>query len=401
MKLITSLGIFLLGLLPIKAQDPDSTRSQYLNSADLMLRNNSRLNLGGYGEVHFNKPFTKNQRELGTLDVHRLVMFLGYNFTSKTQFVTEIEFEYAKELWIEQAFLQQKLNKYLNFRAGLLLVPVGIINEYHEPTTFNGVERPLIDNKLSLSTWREVGLGFSGTILPLTMKYQLYVVGGLNGYDSKGIFNGSSGFREGRQKGSKAYVNSPALTGKIEFYGAKNLNVGISGYFGKSQSRLYGKLPQDNSDLLASADSSVVGISMLGVDARYRTNGLEFRGQVYYTLISNAEQYNAFTRTGAVRNDLGKSMLGYYVEAGYNVFKSFGNIEQELIPFIRYEFYDTHNSVEPETSRNLNYKNAILTTGFTLKLNQKAVIKTDVQFTKSAATERYNKIFSAGIGVMF
>lgn len=401
MKLITSLGILLLIFSSIKAQDPDSTGSQYLNSAELMLRNNSRLNLGGYGEVHFNQPVTINQKELGTLDVHRMVMFLGYNFSSKTQFVSEIEFEYAKELWIEQAFLQQKLNKYLNFRAGLLLVPMGIINEYHEPTTFNGVERPLIDNKLSMSTWREVGLGFSGNILPLTMKYQLYIVGGLNGYDSKGIFNGSSGFREGRQKGSKAYVNSPALTGKVEFYGIKNLNLGVSGYFGKSQSRLYGKLSKNNSDLLVRADSSVVGISMLGADARYHTRGLELRGQVYYTSISNNEQYNVFTKTGSSKNDLGKSMVGYYAEAGYNVFKALSKIEQELIPFLRYEFYDMHNSVESEISKNLNYKNTIVTAGLTLKLNQKAVIKTDVQFTKSAATENYNKTFNAGIGVMF
>lgn len=93
MKLIISLGIFLVSLLSIKAQDTDSTRSQYLNSAELMLKNNSRLNLGGYGEIHFNKPFTKNQAELGTLDVHRMVMFVGYNFSAKTQFVSEIEFE--------------------------------------------------------------------------------------------------------------------------------------------------------------------------------------------------------------------------------------------------------------------------------------------------------------------
>lgn len=387
--------------MTIKAQEPDSTKSQYLNSVELMFKNNSRLNLGGYGEVHFNKPVSTNQQEPGTLDVHRMVMFIGYNFTSKTKFISEIEFENAKELWVEQAFLQQKLNKYLNFRAGLLLIPMGIINEYHEPTTFNGVERPIIDNRLSMSTWREVGLGFSGNIQPMTLKYQMYAVGGLNGYDSKGVFNGASGLREGRQKGSKAYVNSPALTGKVEFYGIKNLNVGVSGYFGKSQSRLYGELPDNNSDLPVKADSSVVGISILGADARYKLNGLELRGQIYHTSISNTDQYNVFTRTGVAKNDLGKSMLGYYAEAGYNIFKPFSNIAQELIPYVRYEFYDTHNSVNPETIKNLNYKNTIITTGLTLKLDQKAVIKTDVQFAKSAVAEKYSKIFSAGIGVMF
>jgi hypothetical protein len=400
-KTISLLSILIMTCMTTRAQEPDTTGSEYINSAGLMLSEKSGLNIGGYGEVHFNQPLTKGQENLSTLDVHRLVMFLGYNFSSKTQFVSEIEFEYAKELWVEQAFLQHKINRYMNFRAGLLLVPMGIINDYHEPTTFNGVERPVIDNRISLSTWREVGLGLSGNILPLTMKYQLYAVGGLNGYDTKGIFTGSSGLREGRQKGSKAYASSPALTGKVEYYGIKNLNIGLSGYLGKSQSKLYSKLPKDNETLTARADSSAVGISMIGADARYRLSGVELRGQVYYTSITNTEQYNDFTSTGTGQNDLGKSMLGYYAEAGYNVFRSFSGMEQELIPFVRYEFYDMHNSVAAETAKNLDYKNTIITAGLTFKLTQKAVIKTDVQFTKAASADLFNKVFNAGVGVMF
>jgi hypothetical protein len=400
-KTISLLSTLIMACMTIQAQEPDSTGSKYQNSAELMLNDNTGLNIGGYGEVHFNKPFARDQKDLSALDVHRLVMFLGYNFSSKTQFVSEIEFEYAKELWVEQAFLQHRINRHVNFRAGLMLVPMGIINEYHEPNTFNGVERPVIDNRISLSTWREVGLGFSGNILPITMKYQLYAVGGLNGYDTKGIFTGSSGLREGRQKGSKAYASSPALTGKVEYYGIKNLNIGLSGYFGKSQSKLYSKLPKDNEALTARADSSVVGISMIGADARYRLSGLELRGQVYYTSITNTEQYNDFTGTVTGNNDLGKSMLGYYAEAGYNVFRPFSGVDQELIPFVRYEFYDMHNSVEGDTDKNLNYQNTIITAGLTFKLNQKAVIKTDVQFTKPASSDMYNKVFNAGIGVMF
>ncbi len=385
----------------IKAQNPDSTGIQYLNSAEIMLRNDGKLNIGGYGEVHYNQPVSKNQKELGTLDVHRMVMFLGYNFSKKTQFVSEIEFEYAKELWVEQAFLQHKITKSINFRAGLLLVPMGIINEYHEPTTFNGVERPVIDNRLSLSTWREVGFGFSGNLLPVNLKYQIYAVGGLNGYDTKAIFNGSSGLREGRQKGSKAYMSSPALTGKIEFYGIRNFNIGLSGYLGKSQSKLFGKLPYDNTSLRAKADSSAVGIAMAGVDARFNLKGVEIRGQVYYTSISNTREYNTFTRTGSSNNDLGKSMLGYYAEAGYNIFKLFSNIDQELVPFIRYEFYNTHQSVDIGNAENLNYKTTQVTTGITLRLNKKAVVKTDIQFSKSAVADEFSKTINAGIGVMF
>jgi hypothetical protein len=393
--------LILINTILLEAQTADTTGTHYLNSAEMLLRKDGKLLIGGYGEVHYNQPLTKGQKELGTLDVHRLVMFLGYNFSKKTQFISEIEIEYAKEVWVEQAFLQHKLNQYINLKAGLMLVPMGIINEYHEPTTFNGVERPTIDNRLSLSTWREVGFGLSGNVMPASLKYQLYMMGGLNGYDTKAVFTGANGLREGRQKGSKAYVSSPAITGKIEYFGIKNLNIGFSGYFGKSQSKLYGRLPDDNTSLEAKADSSSVGISMIGADGRYRTGALEMRGQVYYTALSNTEQYNRYTRTGTTNNDLGKSMFGYYAEAGYNVFRHFSSINQELVPFVRYEFYNTHQSVDKITKENLLYKNNTITTGLTLRLTKQAVIKADMQFIKSAIAEKYTKTFNAGIGIMF
>jgi len=176
----------LLGTQVLFGQVSDSVQTQYKNTAELMLEENTGLSIGGYGEVHYNQPLNSGRFNAGTLDAHRLVMFLGYNFSDKTRFVSEIEFEYAKEVWVEQMFLQQKLNKYINLRAGILLIPMGIINEYHEPVTFNGVERPVIDNKIAPSTWREIGAGISGNILQLKSKYQLYVVNGLNGYDASG-----------------------------------------------------------------------------------------------------------------------------------------------------------------------------------------------------------------------
>jgi hypothetical protein len=193
----------LLYVVSIDAQNVDSTNI-YLNSVEKLLNDKPGLGIGGYGEVHYNQPINKGIKDLGIVDVHRMVMFLGYNFSRKTQFVSEIEFEYAKELWVEQMFLQHKINNYINFRAGLLLIPMGIINEYHEPTTFNGVERPIIDNKIAPTTWREIGLGFAGNILQTKMKYQLYVVNGLNGYNANvGLFSGSKALREGRQTAQK------------------------------------------------------------------------------------------------------------------------------------------------------------------------------------------------------
>ena len=400
MKFFQLLTLILIIPVLLSAQT-DTLSNVYLNTADQMLANKSKLNIGGYGEVHYNQPLNKDKKDLGTLDVHRMVLFFGYNFSSKTQFVTEIEVEYAKEVWVEQAFLQHKLNSWANFKAGLLLVPMGIINEYHEPTTFNGVERPVIDNKLGLSTWREVGAGFSGTILPASLKYQLYVTGGLNGYDTKPIFNGSAGLREGRQKGSKAYVNSPAFSGKVEYFGMKNLNVGLSGYVGKSQSKLYNNLADDNTAGIAKADSSVVGISMVGADARYNLNGLEMRGQFYFASLSNTEEYNVFTKTGQKNNDLGSKMTGYYVEAGYNVLQEVAKTKMELVPFIRYEFYNMHQSVTAPVVANDAYKNTVITGGLTCRLTKNAVLKTDLQWTKPASTGEWSKVLNAGIGVMF
>ena len=389
----------LLNFLAI-AQNTEMQNNQYKNAADNLLVNDNKLVLGGYGEVHFNQPLESDTYNNGTLDVHRIVVLLGYNFSDKTQFVSELEFEHVKEVYVEQAFIQHKINKYINFRGGLMLVPMGIINEYHEPTTFNGIERPLIDKTITPTTWREIGFGFTGNILPTSLKYQIYVMNGFNGYDGSAKFSGKNGFRSGRQKGAESYISSPNFTGKVEYFGIRGLNIGLSGYFGKTQSTLYDGLDKNDNLAIANADSSVVGISMIGIDSRYNLKGLQLRGQLYYTGISNTEQYNAFTASGSNFNNLGSSMLGYYAEAGYNVFRTF-ETEQQLIPFVRYEFINTHNTVDSNIAKNLAYSKNIITTGLTWKLTQGAVLKADLQFIKSAADNSYSSTLNAGIGFMF
>lgn len=400
-RILLSIYIFLIALGSRAQNAKDTTtKTPYSNSVDGLINSGGNLKIGGYGEAHYNQPLTKGETDLGTLDLHRMVMFLGYNFSKNTSFISEVEFEYAKELWVEQAFLQHKLSKYINIRAGLMIVPMGIINEFHEPVTFNGVERPVIDNKISLSTWREIGAGISGTILPVSMKYQLYVMNGLSGYDNKALFTGA-GLREGRQKGSKAYAHSPSFSGKVEYFGFGGLNIGLSGYTGKSQSKLFNKLPEDSTAMVARADSSVVGISMVGLDARYKIEGLELRGQLYYTTLSNTAAYNQFTAVDGKNNDLGSSMIGYYIEAGYNVLRHCKKTTKELVPFVRFEFYNTHYSVETDMIENAAYENTSITTGLTFKIHKNAVLKSDLQFVKNAAVSEYSKIFNAGIGVMF
>jgi len=217
---------------------------------------------------------------------------------------------------------------------------MGIVNLYHEPVTFNGVERTNIDNKIAPSTWREVGLSINGNLLAISLKYQLMLVNGPVSYDgTTGLMNGSKGIREGRQKGSKSYMSAPNFAGRVEYFGLSGLNLGLSGYYGKSQSKLYDKISLTNAAAIAKADSSVINIAMVGVDGRYQAVGFQARAQFYYAALGNTDQYNAFTRKSGVLNDLGSSMYGYYVEAGYNVLK--GISEMELVPFVRYQQLDT------------------------------------------------------------
>lgn len=395
-----SISLLLCSLF-LQAQT-DSEVNTYQNIAEKLITSDKNLTIGGYGEVHYNQVLNADLHTNATLDVHRMVLFFGYNFSNKTQFVTEVETEYANEIWIEQLFLQHKLNDYMNLKTGLLLIPMGIINEFHEPTTFNGVERPLIDNKLSPSTWREVGIGLSGNILPASLKYQAYLVNGSSSYDgTNGLFNGTNGIRSGRQKGSKSYMSSPNFTAKVEFYGVRGLNIGLSGYFGNSQSKLYDKLDKSNVALKAKADSSVVGMSMLGLDTRYNLRGLELRGQFYYTAFSNTDQYNQFTKKSGKINDLGNSMMGYYVEAGYNVLRSFSQTKMELVPFVRYQDYNMHLSVNDNMAVNDKYIGSVITTGLTLKLTKGAVLKTDIEFAKTNADTKTTTTLNAGLGIMF
>jgi hypothetical protein len=400
MKLFLGLVIFILTFLKVGAQITNRV-NDYQNSADKLLITNGQLMIGGYGEVHYNQPLSSDTRYNGVLDVHRMVVLVGYNFSSRTQLISEIEFEHVSEVYIEQAFLQHSVNNLINFRAGLLLIPMGIVNEYHEPTAFNGVERPLIDSKISPTTWREIGIGLNGNSIDASLKYQAYLVNGFNGYNGKATLSGKNGLRNGRQKGAESYISSPNFSAKVEYYGISGLNLGLSGYVGNTQSTLFNGIDRNNKSVLAKADSSVVGISMVGADARYTKGGLHLRGQFYYTALSNTGQYNTFTAVNGVPNDLGRAMVGYYLEAGYSILKHSLKSSSELIPFVRFEKYDTHFATAGNLSKNLAWNNKAITTGITFKLNKGVVVKTDLQFLKSEAATNFSKVLNVGFGVMF
>lgn len=377
----------------------DTTTNEPLNTAENIIAGNisKGITLGAYTQIDYNQPFGDIVKRNGKLDVHRLVMFMGYKFNDRTHFVSEIEFEHVKELYVEQAFLSYRIDEKLNFRAGLILIPMGIVNEYHEPPTYNGVERPNLDSKIVPTTWRELGAGFSGKFDDLSLKYQLYILNGFNGYDGSGKFRGTDGFRKGRQKGANSFMSSPNLSTKIDYYGILGLKLGLAVYYGKSQSSLYDGLAMDDVNAVKTADSSIVGITMLGFDARYQNKGFEARAQYILAYASNTGQYNTFTG-----NDLGSQMTGYYVEAGYDVLRFFKTAGSELMVFARYENYYTHADVEEGTIKNDAYNRTDVTIGLGFKVADGAVFKADYQLFKNADTSTDNtNQFNLGVGIWF
>tara|TARA_B100000959_G_scaffold223994_1_gene237490 strand:- start:1043 stop:2137 length:1095 start_codon:yes stop_codon:yes gene_type:complete len=343
------------------------------NAAEILMNKGDGLVIGGYGEIHLNVNEDANNK----VDVHRLVTLLGYNFNDKVRFVSEIEFEHVKEVYVEQAFLSYSITDNLNLRAGLMLVPMGIVNEYHEPTTFNGVERPGMDKSIIPSTWREIGFGLNGRMDNASLKYQLYL---FNGFKSDGL-GGSNGIRSGRQKGAEAMWNTTNVSFDLDWYGVNGLKLGFSGYFG-------------DSNVDEGVDVPGVGISMLGLDARYTKDRFGMRGQYITTSIDGSEEYNT-----AWESDLGSKMNGWYIETSYNLMGS--DKTERLDLFARYSNYDTHAEVAGSLTRNDEYNRNVLTTGLSWHVAKGAAFKMDYQILGNEGPDNNTSVINFGMGFWF
>jgi len=395
--LLSAITVIALNLTSY-SQNSDTTFSQ--NAATTLLTNatKNRVSMGMYAEVDYNQQFGDSVKHAGNLDVHRLVLLFAYKFTNRVTFVTEIEVEHVKEIFIEQAFINVRVNDKLNVKGGLLLVPMGIVNEYHEPTIRNGVERPHVDKYIVPSTWREIGLGISGNFNNASIAYQLYMINGFLGYDGGGNFRGYDGYRKGRQKGAKSIITSPNLSAKVDYYGLPGLKVGLSGYFGKSQTTAYNGIGQDDIESLKSADSTVVNIAMLGIDARYRNRNFTSRGQLIYSTNANTGAYNNFTG-----KDLGSAMMGFYIEAAYDFWPSIANnTKHALTVFGRYEQYNTQQKMVDPSLINDSYNRSDIVTGLGFWISPGAVIKADYQMmmNQSSNSTAVN-MFNMGFGIWF
>ena len=386
MKKAVSFLTILISACAFAQVSPDSLSvnpQTQINAAQRILSGNinTGVTVGGYGEITYNQPESKN----GELDVQRLVLLFGYKFSDKVQFVTEVELEHVEEVFVEQAFVQYSLNDNINVRGGLMLVPMGITNEYHEPTTFNGVERPSIDASIVPTTWREIGVGVQGRFNEVSLGYQAYIFNGFQSVNGTKVLGGKNGLRNGRQKGIKSTIDSPNFAAKVDYYGLPGLRLGLSGYFGRTQAE----------DDIEKIDGTSVGISMVGFDARYAFKRFTARGQFIHASISDTEDYNVLNDA-----DLGSALQGWYLEGAYNLLPQEKN--QQLFAFARYSDYDTHASVSGALVKNNSYDRDEWTFGLSYKMAPGAVLKADYQL-KGDAVENSDNVgqLNIGLGVWF
>jgi hypothetical protein len=182
----------------------------------------SNVSIGGYGELHYNNLDDQNgTKDKDAVDFHRFVLFFGHEFSDDLRFFSELEIEHSLagegkpgEVELEQAYIQYDMSDHATVTGGLFLMPVGILNETHEPDSFYGTERNPVEKNIIPATWWEAGLMFSGDLAP-GLRYDVAVTSGLD-VSKKGTKN-SFKIRDGRQKVAKAQANDLAYTGRIKW----------------------------------------------------------------------------------------------------------------------------------------------------------------------------------------
>ena len=359
--------------------------------------------LGGYGEALFESP--DGEREDGTpsgapprADLLRAVFYVGYKFAPTLVFNSEIEFEHAGikdeavaevdpltgegaaelsgEVVMEFGYLDWQAKPWLGVRAGKMLVPVGLVNEQHEPPVFYGARRPDVETILIPSTWSGAGAGFYGQTAA-GLEWRAYLMEGLDARE----FNAAVPIRGGRQGGSQAVFTHPALTGRLDWKGTPGLLVGVSAFTGDSWQ---GARPVG---VPLSAR-----VTLTDVHATWAWRGFEARGLWTAGSLDDAGALSdELGLTGTER--LGERFSGGYIEAAYDVAPlAWPGTRWAIAPYLRAETLDSQESV-PGGSEDPALARGVLLFGLALKPHPNVVVKADREQRRSdgdGETSRWN-----------
>jgi hypothetical protein len=375
-KLFTTHFLLVIIYINTEAQKFTTTRAQQLimtNEDSLLMGTSTQKTvISGYGSAFFQRNFNEQQ---STVTLERAVLFVGHQFSQKISFFSELELENAKveggvsnnaEISMEQAFLKFNLNAHQYIIGGLFTPRIGILNENHLPTNFNGVERPMVETLIIPATWRELGIGFYGNSERIPLNYSFALMNGLNGAD----FEHGTGIRGGRAEGNLASANNIAITAALQYFW-KNFKFQISGYSGGTVT-----LSPKGSDSLG-LNSGAFGTPLyLGeADVQYEYNAWSGKALAVYIAYPDAGQMNT-----VYGNNTATGMNGFYAEVAYNwLFKK--NTKASLISFARLEALNMNSSMaaKEEGIYDGTEKQTHLIMGFGYLPLPNVVIKADVR----------------------
>lgn len=333
------------------------------------------VSLAGYGEVVYENYADKREDGVASnrrdkVDYLRNVVYFGFRFNDWIVFNSEVEFEHAStgkggEVSVEFGYVDLMFSKNFNLRTGMVLPPLGIINEKHEPSTFFGTLRPQVERSIIPSTWRTNGVGVYGEVFP-SLDYRVYLVEGFNAAN----FTDADGVRGGRQNGANSLVEDFGLTGKVEFSGIPGTILGASFYSGNSG--------QGATDSLGTIEA---GTTLFSVHGEYAAHGLELRALYAQVSVDEAGRVSKLTK-----RTIGSEMNGWYIVAGFDLLPYLvPGSAHSLAPFVQYERLNTHAAVASGFAVNKALDRSTLTIGVTYKPHPNVAFKFDYRDNKSAA----------------
>jgi hypothetical protein len=362
------------------------------------------LSIGGYAEG-FHRTFVndKTASDRDNADLLRLVLYTGYKFNEWIVFNAETEFEHATtsatetssggSVSVEFANVDFMLSEWANPRIGLVLMPMGFVNEIHEPPFYYGNARPEVERRIIPSTWRELGAGVFGR-LGEWGQYRTYVTTGLN---ARGLR--PTGIRDARQNGNRALAEDLAFVGRLDLTPFEGLIVGGSVYYGESgQDQVQG-----------SVDIPAAPILLWEAHSQYNWNGLQARALFTMAHIGDAGALTAALRPASMGgigeigggDVIGSAMLGGYGEIAYDVLQwLFPDSGMTFSPFVRWEYLDTQWSTPDGYASNGVNQAKVLTTGFSFKPHPSVVLKTDYRQFNLGRSEQADEV-NLGFGLAF
>jgi hypothetical protein len=225
-------------------QDRVAATADYVDALEVSAARGSDTSIGGYGELHYNRLDADDPtRDLDQIDFHRFVLLFAHEFDDRVSFFSELELEHSLsgeglpgEIEIEQAYLDFALDGNTSAQGGLFLVPVGILNETHEPPTFFGVERNNVESVIIPSTWAEAGAGLRGNFANgLSWNFALH-----SGLAMPTVGSDAFRVRSGRQKAGQASASDPAYTARLKFTGLPGLELSASYQYQRDPSQIPG-----------------------------------------------------------------------------------------------------------------------------------------------------------------